>query len=216
MITLAGRIKVMKKLSILLGLLVLLSASVFAQKQMSARQLFMALPGDYVVGSAKERAAYLTFSGSIKADFLTFMITEDAIPKSLAGDFREPQGLVDMRVFRGGSRSVVGLTYQLGDGREATPTTDKTRIVTVMLEYRGGKWTNITPTILPTVSVKEAHEVLVKNFQMTEVSHDDVRVEAQMSKDRNGMILVARVKGSDSVTILKQFTWNGKAFVERG
>jgi hypothetical protein len=92
-------------------LVLTLSANVFAQKPMTAKQLFLSLPNDYVVGTAKQRMTYLTFPKSVKADFLNFMMTENAVPKMLAGDFNEPQAIGDLKVFRGTTGTIVGLRY---------------------------------------------------------------------------------------------------------
>ncbi len=204
----------MKKIFILLSLLVLtLSANVFAQKQMTAKQLFMSLPNDYVNGTAKQRATFLAFPKSVKPDFLTFMITENAVPKMIAGDFTAPQALGDLKVFRGTSSTIVGLRYQISDDKEANPTVDTTKVITVLLENKGGKWTNVTDTMMPKVSVEHAYKVLTEDFKMN-VKKEDVWIETQVSKYKNGLMTFARFKGEDSITTLKFFKWNGNAFVE--
>jgi hypothetical protein len=203
----------MKKTFILLSLLLLtFSTNAFAQKVLTAKQLFMALPNDYVVGTAKARAAYLAFPKSIKPDFLSFMITDQAVPKMIAGDFKEPQSIGDMRVFRGKTSTIVGLRYQIGDGKEQNPTTDTTKILTYLLEYKAGKWTNVTDSLLPKISVDDAFQVLSQG--MKDLKKEDVWIETQVSKDRNGLLSLARVKGDDSITPLKFFKWNGAKFVE--
>ncbi len=205
----------MKKTFILVCLLVLaFSTNVFAQKQMTAKQLFMSLPNDYVVGTAKERATFLTFPKSVKADFLTFIMTENAVPKTIAGDFKEPQAIGNLRVFRSKSSTIVGLRYQVGDGKEVNPTVDTTKIITVLLENKGGKWTNVTEAMLPKVSVDDAYKVLTEDFQMKDVKKEDVWIETQVSKDKSGLMTFARIKGDDSITALKFFKWTGTEFIE--
>jgi hypothetical protein len=202
----------MKKHFILLSLLVLVfSANVFAKK--TAKQIFMSLPNDYVSGTAKQRAMFLTFPKSIKPDFLTFMMTEEDVPKMLAGDFKQPQAIGDLRVFRGKTSTIAALRYQVGDGKEANPTTDTTKIITVLLENKAGKWTDVTDSMMPKVSVDDAYKVLTENFQIN-VKKEDVWVETQVGKDKSGLQTVARIKGNDSVTTLKWFKWTGKDFVE--
>ncbi len=205
----------MKKTFILLSLLVLtLSANAFAQKQMTAKQLFMSLPNDYVNGTKTERESALIFPKSIKSDFLTFMVSDELVSKSLAGNFKEPEGLGDMRVFKGKSSVIVGLRYQIGDAQNANPTADSVKITTVLLEYKSKKWTNVTDKLLPTVSVDDAHQVLIGFEETKGVKKESVWIETQVSKDRSGLLLVGRVKGSESVAALKFFKWDGAKFVE--
>jgi hypothetical protein len=203
----------MKKTALLLIFTIAFCANAFAQKTLTAKQLFMSLPNEYINGTAKERATFLTFPKSIKTDFLSFMITENAVPKMIAGDFKEPQSIGDLRVFRGKSSTIVGLRYQIGDGKEMNPTPDTTKIITVLLERKGGKWMDVTESMLPKVSSDYAHKVLTENFKMN-VKAEDVWVETQISKDKNGLLTVARIKGNDAVTTLKWFKWNGQDFVE--
>ena len=205
----------MKRTFILLSLLVLtLSANAFAQKAMTAKQLFMSLPNEYVNGTAKERATYLVFPKSIKADFLSFMISDNGVPKAMAGDFQEAEGLGDMRVFRGKSSTIVGLRYQIGDAKAENPTVDSVKITTVLLEYKGKKWTNVTDSLLPKVSIDDAFNALMTLEDMKNTKKEDVWIETQVSKDSNGLLSLARVKGSDSITALKFFKWDGVKFVE--
>ncbi len=204
----------MKKIFILLSLLVLtFSANVFAQKPMTAKQLFMSLPNDYVNGTAKQRATFLVFPKSVKPDFLTFMITENAVPKMIAGDFTAPHALGDLKVFRGTSSTIVGLRYQISEDKETNPTVDSVKIITLLLEYKGGKWTDVSEAMMPKVSVDYAYKVLTEGFKMT-VKQEDVWIETQVSKYKNGLMTFARIKGEDSITTLKFFKWNGNVFVE--
>jgi hypothetical protein len=190
----------MKKTFILLSLLVLVfSANTFAQKQMTARQLFMSLPSEYVIGTAKQRAAFLSFPDTIKPDTLSFFIYEGGISKKLGGNFQEPQAIGSMRVFRGKSSTIIGLRYQVDDRREKNPTVDTTKIITVLLENKNGKWTNVTESKMPKVSADYAYKILI---------------ETQLGIDKNGLAAVARIKGDTSVTSLKWFKWTGKDFVE--
>jgi hypothetical protein len=204
----------MKKTFILLSLLVLaLSANVFAQKQMTAKQLFMSLPNDYIVGTAKQRAALL-FTKSVKPDYLDAALYENNIPKAFVSDYKEPQGLVDLKVFRGKSSTIVGLRYQVGDGKAENPTVDSVKIMTLLLEYKDGKWTEVTDLLLPKVSVDYAYKVLTADFQMKDVKQEDVWIESQVNAAYKGIMTFARIKGENSVTALKFFKWNGSGFVE--
>lgn len=205
----------MKKLFILLTLIIFaFSGNAFAQKNLTARQLFMLLPDDYVSGTKTERETALVFPNSIKSDFLTFMISGKLVPKNLAGNFAEPEGLGDLRVFKGKSSVVVGLRYQLGDGQETNPTIDTTKLVTVLLEYKNKKWTVVTDSLMPKISADEAYQTLVKFPDTKDVKKENVWVETQVSKDQNGLLFVGRAKGSETATPLKFFKWNGAAFVE--
>lgn len=205
----------MKKLFILLTLVVFaFSGNAFAQKTLTAGQLFMLLPNDYVSGTKTERETALVFPNSIKPDFLTFMISGKLVPKNLAGNFVAPEGLGDMRVFKGKSSVIVGLRYQIGDGQKADLNVDSTKIVTVLLEYKNKKWTVVTDSLLPKISDDEAYQTLIKFPETKDVKKVDVWVETQISKDESGLLLIGRVKGSDSVTPLKFYRWNGMKFIE--
>lgn len=205
----------MKKPLVLLTLLFLaFSGNVFAQKTLTAKQLFMLLPNEYMAGTKTERANALVFPKSIKSDFLTFMISGKLVPKTLAGNFAEAEGLGDMRVFKGKSSVIVGLRYQIGDAQEANPTIDGVKITTILLEYQNGNWTNITDPLIPKISPDEVYQTIVKFPDTKNAKKEDVWVETQVSKDRSGLLLVGRVKGSDWVTPLKFFKWNGEKFVE--
>lgn len=205
----------MKKPLVLLTLLFLaFSGNVFAQKTLTAKQLFMLLPNEYVVGTKTERENALVFPKSIKSDFLTFMISGKLISKTLAGEFAEAEGLGDMRIFKGKSSVIVGLRYQIGEAQEANPTIDGVKITTILLEYQNGNWTNITDPLIPKISPDEVYQTIVKFPDTKNAKKEDVWVETQVSKDRSGLLLVGRVKGSDWVTPLKFFKWNGEKFVE--
>jgi hypothetical protein len=218
----------MKKTFILLTLLVLaFSANAFAQKpakkvtakqttgkQMTAKQFFMALPNDYVVGTAEEREGYLIFPNSILPDYLTFMLTDEEVPKTIAGTFKEPEGLVELRVFRGKLSNFVGLRYQLGDRTEENPTVDSVKITTVLLENKDEIWTDVTDKLMPKISFEEAHQAVIVNTDLKDVKKENVWIETQLSKEASSLLLVARVKGSDSATVLKWFKWDGEKFIE--
>jgi hypothetical protein len=135
------------------------------------------------------------------------------VPKVLAGDFKEPQAIGDLKVFRGTTSTIVGLRYQIGNGKEANPTVDSVKIVTVLLENKGGKWTDVSNVMLPKVSVDHAFKVLTEGFKMT-VKKEDVWIKTQVGKDKNGLMTFARIKGDDSITTLKFFKWNGNSFIE--
>jgi hypothetical protein len=217
----------MKKTFILISLLVLVfSANVFAQakkpakkpatasKQMTAKQFFVALPNDYIVGTATEKEEALIFPKSITADFLTFMVSDEQVPKALAGDFKEPEGLGDMRVFRGKDSAIIGLRFQLGDRTNETPTVDSVKIFTYLLEYKNGKWSDVTASLLPKISIDEAYQIIVNKEDMKDTKKEEVWIETQVSKEKTGLGMFARVKGNDSITTLKYFTWDGSKFVE--
>lgn len=205
----------MRKTFVLLSLLLLaFSGNAFAQKNLTAKQLFILLPNEYVVGTKTERETALVFPNSIKPDFLTFMISGKLVPKNLAGDFSQAEGLGDMRVFKGKSSVIVGLRYQIGDGQETNPTVDTTRIVPVLLEYKNKKWTNVTELLMPKISADEAYQTLVKFPDTKDVKKENVWIETQVSKDQSGLLLVGRAKGSETATPLKFFKWNGEKFIE--
>lgn len=205
----------MKKTIILLSLLFLaFTSNAIAQKTLTAKQLFMLLPNEYINGNATEKAKFLSFPDSIKTDTLSFFISENAVPKKIAGNFQVPQALGSMRVFRGKSSLFVGLRYQVDDRKEQNPTVDTTKIVTVLLEYKGGKWTNVTDSKMPKVSAEYAYKVLSEKFQMKDLKKEDVWVETQLGIEKSGLAAVARIKGDTSVTDLKWFKWTGKNFVE--
>ncbi len=205
----------MKKIFILICLSVLaFSANTFAQKQLSAKQLFMSLPNEYVNGTAKEREAFLSFPDSIKADTLSFFIFENGISKKIGGNFQKPQAVGSMRVFRGKSSTIIGLRYQVDDRTEKNPTVDTTKIITVLLENKNGKWTDVTQSKMPKVSADYAYQVLTKDYQMKDLKKENVWVETQLGIDKSGLAAVARIKGDTSVTSLKWFKWNGLRFIE--
>lgn len=205
----------MKKTLILLTLLLLaFSGNAFAQKPLTAKQIFMLLPNEYVNGTKIERETALIFPNSIKSDFMTFMISGKLVPKNLAASFVQPEGLGNMRVFKGKSSVIVGLRYQIGDAQEANQTVDKVKIKTILLEYKNGKWTNITDAMLPKASIDYAYKVLSEDFQMKALKKEDVWIEYQINELHKGIMTAARIKGNDSITNLKFFEWNGAKFVE--
>ena len=132
----------------------------------------------------------------------------------IGGNFQEPQAIGSMRVFRGKSSTIIGLRYQVNDRREKNPTVDTTKIITVLLENKNGKWTNVTESKMPKVSADYAYKVLIEDYQMKDVKKENVWVETQLGIDKNGLAAVARIKGDTSVTSLKWFKWTGKDFVE--
>jgi hypothetical protein len=219
----------MKKTFILLILTVLtFSADAFAQKkksdnlaskeqtaseQMTAEQYFRALPDDYVVGTPKDKEEIIGFKEP-KLDYVSFLFEGEQVPKALAGNFKEPEGLGKMRIFRGKDTTIVGLRLLIGDSTEKTPTTDSYKITTYLLEYKDGKWTNKTDALLPKISVDYAYKVLSEDFQMKELKQEDVWIEYQINELHKGIMTVARVKGNELRTNLKFFIWNGAKFVE--
>lgn len=194
-------------------------ANVFAQKKpTTAKEFFALLPAEYMTGTAAERlgakdtSGYL-FQQSVTRDSLKFMLLEGDVPDIVKGSLTVPQATGEMRLFRGKDRTIVGLTFQVGDKNEANPTTDTVYWHTFLLEYKNGKWTDMTAALLPKVTVDEACKVLTEDFQMKDVKKEDVRVEAQLGQDRDALLFVAKRKGDDSVTTLKWFKWTGNEFV---
>jgi hypothetical protein len=76
--------------------------------------------------------------------------------------------------------------------------------VTVLLENKGGKWTDVSNVMLPKVSVDHAFKVLTEGFKMT-VKKEDVWIKTQVGKDKNRLMTFARIKGDDSITTLNFF-----------
>jgi hypothetical protein len=213
----------MKKTFILLSLVVLVfAANAFAQKakpakktpakQITAKELFLLLPNEYIASSVDERKDTLDLSTTVKPDYLGFMLSGENVPKSLKGTFAEPEGLGNMRVFRGKSSVLVGLRYQLGDANEENPTVDSVKITTILLEYKDGKFSDVTASLLPQISIDEAHKLLSENDSA--VKKENVWIQTDIVDDINGFVLFGRIKGNDSATSLKTFKWNGIKFVE--
>lgn len=218
----------MKKTFILLSLLVLaFSVNAFAQKakpakapakqaakQISARELFLLLPDEYIAMTIDERSDTLDMSTTAKPDYQGFMLSGENVPKSLKGTFTEPEGLGSMRVFRGKSSVFVGLRYQIGDASEENPTVDSVKITTFLLEYKDGKWSDVTASLLPQISIDEAHKLLTAYDPEAKIKKESVWIQADLLDDFNGFVLFGRIKGSDSATNLKTFKWDGIKFVE--
>jgi hypothetical protein len=219
----------MKKTFILLSLLVLaFSVNAFAQKakpakktpakqaakQITAKELFLLLPDEYIAIAIDERSDTLEMSTTVKPDYLGFMVTDENVPKSLKGTFAEPEGLGYMRVFHGKSSVLVGLRYQIGDAAEENPTVDSVKITTFLLEYKDGKWSDVTASLLPQISVDEAYKLMSENDPEAKIKKENVWIQADLFDDLNGFVLFGRVKGSDSATNLKTFKWDGIKFVE--
>jgi hypothetical protein len=220
----------MKKTFILLSLIVLaFSANAFAQakkpakkpatkqtivKQTTAKQFFLNLSDDYVVGTADDKEGALIFPSAISADYLEFMVSDELVPKSMAGDFKEPEGLGSLRVFRGKGRTIIGLRFQLGDRTNENPTIDSVKVFSYLLENKDGKWTDVTASLLPKISIDEAHQSVIDKEDTKDAKKEDVWIETQFNNDKAGLGMFARVKGNDSITTLKFFSWDGMKFVE--
>jgi len=211
----------MKKPSTLLTLLIFVfSANAFGQNSpKNARDFFAALPSEFMTGTRAERLGAKDKSGyvmpqSVTSDYLKFVLFENNVPPIVKGSLDVPQSMGELKLFRGKNKTIVGLSFQVSDKNEPQPTTDKVYWHTFLLEYKDGKWTNLTESLMPKVSVDEAYKVLTENFQMKDVKKEDVRVEAQLNKDKNLLLFVAKRKGDESVTTLKLFKWTTNGFVE--
>ncbi len=211
----------MKKTFILLTLLVLsLSANAFAQKNpKKAVDFFAALPAEYMTGTRAERlgtksdGGYL-FTQSAKADFINFALFEEDVPAFVKGSAAVPVSMGQLKLFRAKERTIIGLSFQVSDKTEKNPTTDTVIWHSFLLEYKAGKWSNVTSLLMPKVSVDEAYKVLTEDFKMN-VKRENVRVEVQFNADKDLLLFVAKSKGSDAVTTLKLFKWDGSSFVEQ-
>lgn len=205
----------MKRKFIIAALLIsAFCANGFAQNSpKNATDFFLNLPNEYLGGTKVERRGFLgkKFTTSFYVDFLLF---DNAVPNFLRDSIGAPQSMGQLKLFRGKQKTIVGLSYQVSDGNEKNSTVDSTKWTTLLLEYKGGKWSNVTETVMPKVSVDYAYKVLTEAFLMKSLKKDDVRVETQLNRDKDRMLFVARIKGDDSVTILKLFKWNGIEFVE--
>ncbi len=185
----------MKKSFILLSLLVLaFSANAFAQKtkstkktatakQITATEIYNLLPNEYINTPKDERESDLIFPGKNKPDYVKFMLSGENVPKSLKGDLAEPEGLGDLRVFYGKSSVYVGLRYQLGDTNAENPTVDSVKITAILLEYKAGTFTDVTASMLPKVSIDEAHKLLSENDPEAKIKKEDVWIETQILED---------------------------------
>lgn len=204
----------MKKL-VLLFFVLMLAANTFAQTRgLSAKALFSRLPAEFMGGTAKERDLFVVQT-SATTNYLAFFITDANVPKIVAASFAQPQSLGQMKVYRGKTRTVVGLTFQASDAAAVVETTDTVKIITFLLEYKNGKWRDATSELLPKVTVDEAYKVLTEDFQMKNLAKENVRVEANVIKDENGVMFAAKVRGDESATTFKWFNWTGDKFVEK-
>lgn len=216
----------MKKTFILLSLVVLMSSvSVFAQKskptktttiakQITATEIYKILPDQYVNTPKDERESDLIFPGKNKPDYLKFMLSGENVPKSLKSDFAEPEGLGDLRIFHGKSSIYVGLRFQLSDANAENPSVDSVKITAILLEYKNGKFTDVTASMLPKISVEDAHKSMSESDSEAKIKKEDIWIEPQILEDLDGFLLVGRVKGSYTVSPLKTFKWNGMKFIE--
>jgi hypothetical protein len=67
---------------------------------------------------------------------------------------------------------------------------------------------------LPKISIDEAHKAVIDKEDTKDAKKEDVWIETQVSNEKAGLGMFARVKGNDSITTLKYFTWDGAKFVE--
>lgn len=205
----------LKKVFILSAFFVLaFGVNVFAQKSpKTATDFFLKLPAEFMGGTAKERAGFIGKTRTSE-NYLDFLLFDNAVPNFVRGSTVEPQSFGQLRLFKTKGRTIVGLSFQVSDQKEKNTTVDSTKWTTVLLEYKSGKWSNVTDSMMPQVSVDYAFKVLTEDFQIKDVKKEDVRVEVQVHKDNNALLFVGRRKGDDSVTILKWFKWTGASFVE--
>ncbi|NJM54259.1 MAG: hypothetical protein HC846_13290 [Blastocatellia bacterium] len=172
------------------------------------------MPNEYVNTPTDEREGDLIFPSKNKPDYVKFMLSGENVPNSLKSDFAEPECLGDLRVFYGKSSVYVGLRYQLGDATAENPPVDAVKITAILLEYKDGKFTDVTASMLPKISLEDAHKSMSENDPEAKIKKEDVWVETQILEDLNGFILAGRVKGSYTVSPLKTFKWDGMKFVE--
>ena len=183
-------------------------------KRNTATELYKLLPNEYINTPVDERESDLIFPSKIKADYVKFMLSGENVPKSLKSDFAEPEGLGDLRIFHGKFSVFVGLRYQLSDANAENTSVDSVKITAILLEYKDGKFTDVTASMLPKISIGAAHKYMSENEPEAKIKKEDVWIETQILEDLNGFLLAGRVKGSYTVSPLKTFKWDGMKFIE--
>lgn len=207
----------MKKASILFVFLLVITSNFYSQsKKLTAVELFMALPAEYMGGKKSERNGFFD-EMSAESDFLSFSVSNSEVPKIIAESFANPQSSGHLRVFHSKSQTIIALCFQTVDAANSNSLAarlENMKVQLFMLEYKNGKFADVTESILPKITIDEAHKFLTENYEMKNVQKDEILIEKQVGPMDNGVLVTAKTKGRRAVITLKWYKWTGTEFME--
>lgn len=211
----------MKTISIRLTLLILaFSLNAFAQAKLpkTALDFFALLPAEYMTGTRNERLGTAddfgyTNPNQAKPHHLIFTLFGEQVPKIVRGELKNPVAMGDLKVFQAKTRTIIGLMFRVEMLNDKNKSPDKIKWYTFLLEYKAGKWKDVTAELMPKVSVEEGYKYLTENLQIENLKKENIRIEPQINPDKDVILMVARSENMENQTV-KLFKWNGLNFVE--
>jgi hypothetical protein len=210
----------MKKL--LLLAIIALSVSAFGQtktpaktasasKEMTVKEYFLAIPTEYLKADAKKRADWIE-SDDNSIGYLSFTMPADEIP---GGEELEEEGVVygNVQIFKktkGGA--VIGFSVNMCAESKCIGQM-------LMLDYKDGKWEDLTSDLSPIVDNDEVVKILKTAPAFKNKAELKEGVEVPLAIQFNGNnktidFLAGCVGGCDGGVVVKMFKWNGSVFTE--
>ncbi len=197
----------MKLLSIFTLIFVSLVATATAQKAMTVKDYYLAIPTEYIQAPAAKRAAWID-SQFAEEGHLSF----DIPVKEITGEDGDGKVFGYVQVFKKkASGVIIGVATNMCE--EGT-----CQGQLLFLDYNGGKWDDVTSDHAPILDNDEVIRILraAPAFENKASLKDGKEVPIHFNFSGGDKVLGAIAGGTngDGGVIVKSFKWNGTAFTE--
>lgn len=183
-----------------------LAISASAQKAMSVRDYYLAIPSQYINADAKKRASWIQSEYSDGGN-LSF----DIPIKELTGEDGDGKAFGYVQVFKKKTGVVIGVATNMCEGGACQGQL-------LFLDYNGGKWDDVTSDHAPVIDNDEVITILrnAPAFEDKASLKDgkEVMIHYNFAGSDKTMSAIAGGTNGDGGVAVKTFKWNGTAFID--
>ncbi|HMT07299.1 MAG TPA: hypothetical protein PKA82_04790 [Pyrinomonadaceae bacterium] len=196
----------MKFLTLFTLIFATLAISASAQKAMSVRDYYLAIPSQYINADAKKRASWIESEYAAEGN-LSFNIPV----KELTGEDGDGKAFGYVQVFKKKIGVVIGVATNMCEGGTCQGQL-------LFLDYNAGRWEDVTSDHAPILDNDEVRQILKKApaFENKDSLADGSEVPIHYNFGGNDKVMQAIAGGTngDGGVVVKTFKWNGVAFVD--
>jgi hypothetical protein len=195
----------MKFITIFTLIFASLAVGASAQKTMSVRDYYLAIPTEYIQADAKKRAAWID-SEHAADGYLSFEIPV----KEITGEDGDGKAYGSVLVFKKKTGVVIGVATNMCESGACQGQL-------LFLDYTSGKWEDVTSDHAPIIDNDEAITILrnAPAFEDKASLKDgkEVPIYFHFGADKTLSAIAGGTNGDGGVAV-KTFKWNGTALVE--
>lgn len=197
--------KTMKHLILFTFIFASLAVGASAQKAMSARDYYLAIPSQYINAGAKKRASWIDHENTTDGN-LSFEIPV----KELTGEDGDGKAFGTVQVFKKKTGVVIGVATNMCESGACQGQL-------LFLDYTAGKWEDVTSDHAPIIDNDEVITILrnAPAFEDKASLKDgkEVAIHYGFGGDKTLSAIAGGTNGDGGV-VVKTFKWNGTAFAE--